>query len=146
VAGATDSLGATSEGVSAVNAGAGAAGDGVDAASEASVAARAADLQGMLPAGSAGRVTMAVGYARDAQGGLVKLVATSEPRGYLRPGVTLNDGEIMVSGTGHAEQDIVAYAQARGWEIVTVAAGRPICPPCVDAILGSGATTASAVR
>ncbi len=45
---------------------------------------------------------------------------------------------------GHAEQDIIAYAQANNWEMVMVAAGRPICPMCVDEILGSGATTAGA--
>jgi filamentous hemagglutinin len=74
------------------------------------------------------------------------LVGRSEPGGYLRPGVTLNDGEIMAPGIGHAEQDIIAYAKANNWEPVTVAAGRPICPKCVDEILGSGASTASAVR
>jgi hypothetical protein len=60
--------------------------------------------------------------------------------------MTLNDGEVMAPGLGHAEQDIIAYAQARDWEMVTVAAGRPICPMCVDDIVGVGATTASALR
>jgi hypothetical protein len=33
----------------------------------------------------------------------------------------------MASGMGHGEQDVIAYAQANNWEMVTVAAGCAIC-------------------
>jgi hypothetical protein len=58
----------------------------------------ATELQGMLPAGFAGRVTMGFGNAMAGEGGLLRLLGTTEPGGYLRPGLTLNVGEIMAAG------------------------------------------------
>lgn len=68
---------------------------------------RADELQSALPEGARGRVTMGVGVGRDAQGNLRTVVGTSERRGYLRPGVSLRDGEELARGFGHAEDDIV---------------------------------------
>ena len=98
---------------------------------------RAAELQAQLPTGSAGRVTMAVGVVQDGEGNLQTVIATSEPRGYLRPGVTTRPGEIVISGSGHAEQDIVYWAQQNDYQIVAVAAGRPTCPACVSQLASS---------
>lgn len=65
---------------------------------------------------------MGVGVAQDSEGKLHTIIGTSEPRGYLRPGVTLNDGEIMAVGTGHAEVDILNHAQSNGWTLLGVGA------------------------
>jgi filamentous hemagglutinin len=107
--------------------------------------ARAEELQGQLPAGSQGRVTMAVGMGRDAEGSLQTVVGTSEPGGYLRPGVSLNPGEVMATGAGHAEVSIINEAGSFSNPFY-IAAGRPICPFCASAIEESGATPASPLK
>jgi filamentous hemagglutinin len=82
---------------------------------------------------------MAAGLARDPEtGGLVKLIGTSDPNGYLRAGVTLEPDEVLASGLGHAEQDIAAYAQANGLELIEVAATRPMCAMCVTVTFQAG--------
>lgn len=63
-------------------------------------------IEDQLPEGARTRVTMAVGIAEAAGGGQTTVIGTSEPRGYLRPGVTLNEGEVVAPGRGHAEADI----------------------------------------
>ncbi len=66
-------------------------------------ATRAAETQAQLGA-SSGFVTMAAGVGARADGSIVTLVASSEARATLRLGVTLNTGDILVRGSGHAEQ------------------------------------------
>ena len=95
---------------------------------------RANELQEQLPEGARGRVTMAVGITEATGGEQTTVVGTSEPRGYLRPGVTLNEGEVIAPGRGHAEADIVHWAEQREHKVLTVGAGRPICPPCAEHI------------
>ena len=56
------------------------------------------ELTGQIPENSRGRITMGVAVVEDAAGNRQVLVSTSEPNGYLRPGVSLNDGEILVRG------------------------------------------------
>ena len=90
---------------------------------ETAAKARARELQAMLPSGASGRITMAIGIARDASGQLVTLVGTSEPNGYLRSGVVLHDDEVLAPGTGHAEADIVDNATSHDVTLLTVAAG-----------------------
>jgi filamentous hemagglutinin len=58
--------------------------------------------------------------------------------GYLRPGVALNAGEILVAGSGH-EADIVNSARQSGVNLLEVGATRPICPACVSLIERAGA-------
>ncbi len=82
---------------------------------------------------------MAVAVAEDSNGVRHVLVATSEPRSYLRPGVALRPGEIMVGGTAHAEANIVAHAQAKNLLVVEIGATRPVCVPCQDLINPTGA-------
>jgi large repetitive protein len=103
------------------------------------VRARIAQLQAAIPENSKGRITMAVAVVEDSNGTRSVLVSTSEPRGYLRPGVTLHPGETMVHGTGHAEDDIVNYAKAHGLRIIGIGATRPVCAACQDAIAPTGA-------
>ena len=59
-------------------------------------------------------ITMAVGVVEDANGARSVLISTSEPRGYLRPGVrdAVRTTDIVVSGTSHAELDFIEYAKA----------------------------------
>ncbi len=116
------------------------------AEAESWAAARAVQLQAQLPAGSAGRVTMGAGVVRDGSGNLIRVVSTSEPNGYLRAGVTLEPGEVLVRGAGHAEADIVKWAADNGYEVVTIGAGRPICPACAGSISGSGGSAATPLK
>jgi RHS repeat-associated protein len=109
-------------------------------------ATRVAELGGTIPAAQQGRVTMGVGLAEDASGAQRVLVGTSEPRGYLRPGVTLAPGEMLASGLGHAEADIVKYAQQNGLRLLEVGATRPICPACAAAIAGAGARAVTPLK
>lgn len=76
------------------------------------VIARVGELRAALPAAQRGRITMAVAVAEDSIGVRNVLVATSEPRGYLRPGAALRQGETVVGGTAHAEANIIAHAVA----------------------------------
>lgn len=64
----------------------------------------------------------------------------------MRPGVSAQPGEVVVRGTGHAEADIVAYAQANGYTVVTIGAGRPVCSACAAQIAGAGGTAATTLR
>ena len=115
-------------------------------AGESWAATRAGELQAQLPAGSQGRVTMGAGVLEDASGNQIRVISTSEPNGYLRPGVTAQPGEIVISGTGHAEADIVAYAEANGYKVVTIGASRPVCATCATTITGSGGTAATPLK
>ena len=89
---------------------------------------------------------MGVGVAEDASGARHVLVGTSEPRGYLRPGVTVAPGETIVRGTGHAEADIVTYAQENGLTLLEVGATRPICADCATRIAGAGARATTPLK
>ena len=95
---------------------------------------RIAQLQRQIPENSRGRITMAAAVVEDAAGNRKVLIGTSEPRGYLRPGVSLNAGEQMVAGAGHAEASIVDYAAANGLRIVDIGATRPVCAGCQGVI------------
>jgi RHS repeat-associated protein len=113
---------------------------GEEALSGFNTVARVEELQSAIPLAQQGRITMGVGLAEDANGASQVLVGTSEPMGYLRPGVTLNPGEILAPGLGHAEADIVNFAQQNGLKLLEVGATRPICPSCASLIEGAGAT------
>jgi filamentous hemagglutinin len=104
-------------------------------------AARVALLQASLKPNQGGRVTMAVALVRSPTGGLIRLVSSSER--YIRSGVNLMDDEVFVSGNRHAEQNIVDFAKANDYEVLTVAAGRPMCTSCAISVGTSGATFAT---
>ncbi|MEH2500321.1 hypothetical protein V1294_006800 [Bradyrhizobium sp. AZCC 1678] len=89
---------------------------------------------------------MGVGLAEDANGVRQVLIGTSEPMGYLRPGVTLRPGETLASGLGHAEEDIVNFAQKNGLNLLEVGATRPICSSCASLITGAGATPVTPLK
>jgi filamentous hemagglutinin len=89
---------------------------------------------------------MGVAVVEDANGTRSVLVSTSEPRGYLRPGVTLKPGETMVAGTGHEEADIIAYAKANNLKVIDIGATRPVCGPCQDVIGPTGANISTPLK
>ncbi|MBK8208246.1 MAG: RHS repeat-associated core domain-containing protein [Planctomycetes bacterium] len=101
---------------------------------EARITSRVSELNRALPAGSRGRVTMAVGVVEAPNGLRSVLVGTSEPRGYLRPGVELKPGEFVVPGTGHAEANIVAHANRCGFRVISIGATKRVCPNCQEVI------------
>jgi RHS repeat-associated protein len=114
-------------------------------------ALRAGQLASQIPKGSAGRVTMGVGVIEDAAGNRIVVIATSEPRGYIRKGVTILDDEIVIPGTGHAEDDIMTWAAANGYTVeagytITIGATRPVCPWCVYVVSEGGGMLATPVR
>ena len=121
---------------------------GPDVAAESgfSTVARVAELKDAIPPAQQGRITMAVGLAEDANGAQQVLVGTSEPMGYLRPGVTLNPGEILARGQGHAEENIVNLAQQNGLNLLEVGATRPIYPSCASLIESAGATPVTPLK
>jgi filamentous hemagglutinin len=110
-----------------------------------STAARVAELRSAIPIAQQGRITMAVGLAEDSNGVQQILIGTSEPLGYIRPGL-LQPGEIVAGGLGHAEEDIVLFAQQKGWTLLEVGATRPICPFCAWIINVAGATPVGALK
>jgi RHS repeat-associated protein len=95
-----------------------------------------------------GRITMAVGEAVDSSGQRRTLIGTSEPRGYIRAPFRslIGQDDIVVKGTGHAEADIVSFANQQGWTILGIGATRPICVPCAAEISGAGATAVTPLK
>lgn len=107
---------------------------------------RTQELADQIPENTRGRITMGVGVVQDASGERSILVSTSEPRGYLRPGVTLDPGETMVAGTGHAEADIAQYAADNNLSLVAVGATRPVCAACQSVLGPTGADIATPLK
>ncbi|MES2793025.1 MAG: hypothetical protein V4719_25660 [Planctomycetota bacterium] len=110
------------------------------------VTERVAELKAAIPDAQKGRVTMGVAVVEDASGTRSVLVSTSEPRGYLRPGVTLKPGETMVPGTGHAEVDIANYIKAKCLKLVDIGATKPVCGPCQDVLGPTGANISTPLK
>ncbi len=112
---------------------------------------RSAELQGALGERQKNHVTMASGVLANKDGSRQLVSATSEHtrkgEAYVRPEVVEAMGsetkKSFVSGSRHAEQNIVAYAKENDMKVVTVGAGRPVCPECVKSIEGAGGTVAS---
>ena len=96
------------------------------------LASRAQEIQGALPEATQGRVTTAVGSARNADGSTSTLVSTCE--GTLRPGqkAALKPGETAVEGRPrtHAEVNMLNHAKANGQTLESVAPSRPACSNC----------------
>jgi filamentous hemagglutinin len=106
------------------------------------------DVLDTLPRQQKNGITMGVGIAEDAGGVRQTLIATSEPRGYIRGPMRglIRATDIVVKGAGDAEADIVAYANAQGWTLIAVGATRPICPACAAAIAAAGATAVTPLK
>jgi len=107
----------------------------------------ASELQELLGR-SRDHVTMGVGVVEDTNGNRLVVIGTSEPNGYLRPEVraALKPGTVVAGGVRHAEENIVRHSAENGWKVITVGAGRAICPDCAAIIENAGATLASPRR
>lgn len=109
-------------------------------AAKAKAAPIAAQLQAALADNQKGRVTMAAGVSESGA-----VVLGSSEGSYFRPTVAkvakTIGGEIAKGSAGiHAEINIIGHV---GKGLVAVAAGRPICQECEDAILRAKALPAS---
>lgn len=89
---------------------------------------------------------MGVAVVEDGNGVRSVLVSKSEPRGYLRPRVSLQEGEKLVVGTGQAEADIVSYASANGLKVFDIRATRPVCASCQNIIEPTGANVSTPLK
>jgi filamentous hemagglutinin len=89
---------------------------------------------------------MGAGIGTDSGGNLRTVIGTSEDGGYLRPDITLDPGEELATGSGHAETNILGYMKDNGIKPIWIAAGRPICGPCAEAIAQAGASPAGPLR
>jgi filamentous hemagglutinin len=91
---------------------------------------------------------MAVAVVEDSNGVRSILVSSSEGayvRGAVRP-VVKSMGAQVVGGTGHAEANIIAYAQANNLRVIAIGATRPVCVPCQDVINPTGANISTPLR
>jgi len=97
---------------------------------------RADQIHGELSPRTQNSTTTAVGTAQNADGTTTTLVSSSE--GTLRPvqQAALRPGEVAVVGERgvHAEINMLNAAERSGQTLKAVAASRPICPACVDAL------------
>jgi filamentous hemagglutinin len=89
---------------------------------------------------------MAVGLAEDESGNRFVLIGTSERARGLRSGITLNPGEILVRGFGHAEADIINFARQSDLNLLEIGATRPICNSCAVLIEKVGATPVTRLK
>ena len=110
------------------------------------LAARAKQIHAAVSAATQARTTVAVARVINPDGSTSLLVASSEK--VLRPAqrAILRAGEQAVSGVGHAEETILHAARAAGQIVRSIAASRPICQRCAEAIREAGAHAASAVK
>jgi filamentous hemagglutinin len=98
-----------------------------------------------MPEKSRRWITWSVAIVEDANGNRFTLIGTSEEGGYLR-GIKPLAGEIVVSGNGHAERDVIDYAIANGLRVIEIGATRPICGDCANAIAPTGAAIVTPLR
>ena len=121
----------------------------------AAASARARDianrLQAALDPDQKGRVTMAVGILDNGK----VIIATSENENRLRSPLqeirTAEGADLADGPRGHAEAKIVDYVRSslflyRNRRILVIAAGRPICETCEQAIVNAGARPANACK
>jgi len=106
------------------------------------------ELRSAIPTAQRGRITMAVAVVEDSNGVRSILVSSSEGayvRGAVRP-VVESMGAQVVGGTGHAEANIIAHAQANNLRVIDIGATRPVCVPCQDVINPTGANISTPLR
>ncbi len=107
---------------------------------------KALDLHGLLDPIARRFRTTAVVAAQAEDGSLVYIVASSDDRLSLAQRNALLSNEIEAIGIGHAEVTALDYAASERLTPLAVAASRPVCPECADAILESGALRITRLR
>lgn len=102
---------------------------------------RAVTLAATQPPEVAPWIRVAVGLGQDRDGGRVVVVGTSEPAGYLRPGVMPEPHEVVVGDGRAPELAIIDYFADRALTPLAVCAATP-APPEVTALVDeAGAAT-----
>ena len=111
-----------------------------------SLAERAREIHGAVSAATQRRTTVAVARVVTAEGRTETWISSSER--VLRPAqrILVRAGERAISGVGHAEQTIVNAAREAGATVEEIAASRPICSACADAIRSIGARFGSIIK
>jgi RHS repeat-associated protein len=124
----------------------GGADDAAEGAGKSALKSRADEIHSLLDPVAQRFRTTAVVRARGADGAEVLVVASSNR--VLAPAqkAGLRGGEIAAEGTGHAEVTALQTAKAMGLQPLEVAASRPICGPCAEAIRDAGAIPVSPLR
>ena len=120
---------------------------GKAAAAEVSLEARATAIQNVQPAGKARNMsTTAVGDVINSDGTASRIVASS--RRYLSRAqqAAMKPGEVAAKGAGHAETTILDHAAANGQTVTKVAASRPICQPCQEALKKASVQAGSTLK
>jgi len=108
------------------------------------------------------KVTIGVGDVRDPEtGNIYRLVSSSETNrltSRIDRGVFESQNEWIVPhqrrfyqsdpapNVGHAEYNIIRYAERKKWEVLEVGASRAICPDCADDIRGAGGSPIGPLR
>ncbi|WP_207839341.1 hypothetical protein [Williamsia soli] len=103
------------------------------------VRARAAVLTATQPPEVAPWIRVAVGLGLDQNGRRTVVVGTSEPAGYLRPGVVPEPHEVVVGDGRAPELAILGYFQERALVPVAVCATTPPSPEVAAVVDESGA-------
>jgi hypothetical protein len=107
----------------------------------AELAERAAEIHSVLHPIAQGMRTTAVASATDAEGTEGILVASSERTLSRVQREALQEGEIPVSGPGHAEETILNYANESGWTVNSMGVTRIPCfagPNCEMKLIRAG--------
>ncbi|MBS1813671.1 MAG: RHS repeat-associated core domain-containing protein [Acidobacteria bacterium] len=131
VAGAITTLGIMATGLKG-----GAAEEGI---SDAALAGRANAIQAAQDTFGQTKSTTAAASVTDANGNTSVMVGSS--RNALTPSqrAALRPGETAVTGSGHAETTVINAAKSQGMTVNSIAASRPICSSCAQAIQDAGA-------
>lgn len=115
----------------------------------AAVVERIDELKEQIPEPQRGRITLAVGATLEEQSNnRYYILGTSEPNGYLRPGIKPKLYEIVVccKTKADAEITVIAFVLQEQWILITIGATRPICNDCRDAIDEVGAQAVTPLR
>jgi len=108
--------------------------------------ARADELHGLLDPVAQNRRTTGIVRTTDPEGNQVDVVSSSNRRLDPNQRAALKLGEVEGIGSGHAEQTGLDYADRHGLTPKEVAASRPICGACADAIDMAGARPVSPLK
>jgi RHS repeat-associated protein len=115
--------------------------------SEVNLQGRANDIQNSQPSSKARNLsTTAVAEITNTDGTTQIVVSSSRQRLTPAQRNALKAGEMEVKGKGHAEATIINHAENTGSKVNKIAASRPICQGCQDAIGTTSALILSPVK
>ena len=104
---------------------------------------RAALLQTSLPSPFSEWMRVAIGVGTDADGGQVRVVATSDPQPYQRPGFAIAHSELLAGDGGPPEYAIVAEMARAGLTPVIVASAMTMPQGIASVLVAEGVEVAS---